>query len=203
MESSSRKIKKYLVLTSVFVIVALVLYLLLRTILFSEITVVIEGNHNPVTDTVVVNGQRVFASGQNGKIYSSNTIIGTKDIVLAGPFVETQTTEATSSPFSDSNVNIKTKQISETELASKLIEASATTEIYEVRKFSSAENNWITIITGSPSTTENREMSLYTYDTAKAEWILLEKGAKVSPYFEGYRTAPKNLLAYLETEAGD
>lgn len=98
---------------------------------------VINGQHNPLSAHVSLDGQKLYPSGKEGRTYKVRAGAGTHKIKIEGPYIQTQEKEVSASFFGEVTADFETKVKTPEEIARQSINDSSA-KIDSLRVFGNA-----------------------------------------------------------------
>lgn len=194
------RIKRYMIGGAVFAILIVAVFVFWRMAFFGVAELSIQGTHNPLTTHVLFEGAEILPSGEGGRTYMVKSKIGSRKIVVTGPFVTQKELGVKIEGFSDTKISTEVAQVSKADLAKTLLGTSNTRTVVETKVFGLQED-WFVIRTSSDIPDEERYFYLYLFDVSASQWKLIERGKKIS--VPTGLEPPSELVKYLDQEASD
>jgi hypothetical protein len=186
----------------IIVLVLLLLYVAWRILFFGTAVIRIQGPHNSLLTRVNAASKVVLPTGEEGRIYVLDSSIGSKEVTVSGPLIEKLTFSVDVQSLTDIEQDIEVTALSTKELANNLIEPPDRNNISDSRVFGNT-SNWLVVEISRPNFGNGRYFYVYQYDFDFAEWVFELEGVKIGLENLPGKQAPRELIEYLEVNAGD
>jgi|GEM_PF-3343588 hypothetical protein len=138
-----------------------------------SLEIVIAGEHNPLENHIVVDGERLFPSGKGGVVYKTDAAVGSRTVVINGPFIKDVEQTVSLGFFANTKLAITIEPRSAEEIALGLVDTSVAT-VQNVRLYETT----LVFTVSSPSVLNEEGEDVYpvlaTYSDISRRWEKLE-----------------------------
>jgi len=196
MDKNKNRIVAIAVIT---LLILLAVFLTVRTFFFGTVTLKVEGSHDPVTNSVFIDGNPLLPSGNEGRTYIYRGRIGEYSLSVYGPAIKKSSEQAEITPNGNTSITINSESLTEEDIISNTIpgiEVSSSAYLL----FGDV-NDWIVVKSEPKRPSETS--TFYVLNYVNDSWIVIESGRKINARDSLLADAPAELISYLEDQAGD